>query len=274
MDRSDAAEDQQTEQSRAVVKRPRSADGPPDGSPEMRPRWGDSEDGDSAPSPAAGTALMLEDQTPIVTAALESLQGSDTRKPPSPRPQGWEWRAGGTGARAAAMPTQGSEYKSEASVTSGVGCEDQEATLTKLQDPVKLLRLQDIAALEAKNDTAIGAVYGMDPSTVVKFKALQPPATWIHIIGNDQTETGIDKFGALPQVKAVLAQLKYIDRVFAGETRCGRLVHFMSLEFSSKQSAMWARSRIIEEHKGVEWPPFAVIYASARYILQRAAEDA
>ncbi len=30
----------------------------------------------------------------------------------------------------------------------------------------------------------------------------------------------------------------------------------MSLEFSSTQQAQLARQRIIEEHKGVEWPPF------------------
>ncbi len=102
---------------------------------------------------------------------------------------------------------------------------------------------------------------------VERIKASQPPATWINIFGNDPTENGFDKFAKLPQVTAVLEQLQPIDQCFNFETRFTRHIHFISLKFPSKQQSNLARKRIIEEHKGLAWPPFAVIYASARFVL-------
>ncbi len=133
MDRGDAAGAQQKDHSPATATRPCLAAGSPDGSPVPRAWWDDTDDGDGACSPPAGTALMFEDQIPIKPAA-------------------------GTGAHASATPAQESEYKSEASETSGEASEDQEATQTKPQDPVRLLRQQEEAELEAKNDIALGAL--------------------------------------------------------------------------------------------------------------------
>ncbi len=263
MDRGDHAGGQQAELSPAGAKRPRPAGGSPDGSPVPKSRWDDRDNGDGACSLPAGTVLILEDQTPIEPAA-------------------------GTGAHASATPAQEREYKSEASETSGEWSEDKEATQTKPQDTVKLLRQQEEAELEAKNDSAIGALYSIDPTMVEKLKAMHPPSTWIHVYANDLT--GVDKFAALSQVTEVLDLLQYTDRVFGQERRFGREFQFMSLEFSPTQQAQLARQRIIEEHKGVEWPPprqriieeqkgvewphFAVMYASTRFILRLAAEDA
>ncbi len=90
---------------------------------------------------------------------------------------------------------------------------------------------------------ALGARYGIDPIMVEQLKAMRPPSKWIHIVGNDQTVTEIDTFAALPQATEVMEQLQYTDRVFSQEGRFGRQVHFMSVEYSSKQRAQWARQR-------------------------------
>ncbi len=102
---------------------------------------------------------------------------------------------------------------------------------------------------------------------MAKIKAGHPPKTWINIFGNDPTENGNDKFAMLPQVTAVLDQLQPIDQCSSVETRFKRRIRFMSCMFPSKQHAKLARKCIIEEHKGAEWPPFAAIYASARFVL-------
>jgi hypothetical protein len=52
--------------------------------------------------------------------------------------------------------------QSEARETLGAGSEDQEATQTQPHDPVKVLRQQEGAELEAKNDIALGALYGIN----------------------------------------------------------------------------------------------------------------
>ncbi len=147
MDRGEGAGGQQEERSAAAAKHPRSAGGSPDGGPAPRARWDDSDDGDGGCSLPDRPALMLEVQIPFETAA---------------------W----TGAHACATPDQGSEYKSEASETSGEGSEDQDATQTKPQDPVKLLRQQEDETQEAKNNIALGALYGINRPTVEKI--LQP----------------------------------------------------------------------------------------------------
>ncbi len=84
-------------------------------------------------------------------------------------------RAAGTSARVAATPTQESEYEREASETSCEGCEDQEATPIKPQDPVKRLCQPEAKALEATNDIALGTTYGVDLPRVARIKAQQPP---------------------------------------------------------------------------------------------------
>jgi hypothetical protein len=81
---------------------------------------------------------------------------------------------------------------------------------------------------------------------VERIKAAQQPATWIHIFVHDPSENGIDTFAELSQVSAVLEQLKPIDQCFYVGTRFTRHIHFMSVQFSSKQQARFARKRIIE----------------------------
>ncbi len=94
----------------------------------------------------------------------------------------------------------------------------------------------------------------------------------MHTFGNVQTENGYDKLAMLPQVTAVLEQRQYIDRCFVVKTRFGRDIHLMSLELSSKEQAQLARQRIIEEHNGVDGPPFVVMYASTKFVLRKAEE--
>jgi hypothetical protein len=164
----------------------------------------DSDDGDGACSLPDGSALMLADEVQIATVAQGRREESDRSKPRSPKPNERGPRAAGTGAHPSATPAKGSEYKSEASETSGEGSEYQAATQHKPQDPVKLLRKQEDEELEAKNDTALGAIYGVGLPQVAKIKGGQPPTTWINILGNDPNEDGFDKCAKLPRVTAVV----------------------------------------------------------------------
>ncbi len=54
--------------------------------------------------------------------------------------------------------------------TSGEGSEDQQATKTQQQEPVKLLRHQADEALEAMNNTTLGAIDCMDLAQVESIK--------------------------------------------------------------------------------------------------------
>jgi hypothetical protein len=54
---------------------------------------------------------------------------------------------------------------------------------------------------------------------VKKIRVIQPPSTWIHIFGNVQTESGLDKCAELSQVMEVLEHLQYIGRCFNEEPR-------------------------------------------------------
>ncbi len=80
--------------------------------------------------------------------------------------------------------------RSASTRTPGEGSEDQEATQTKPQVPVKLLRQQENEALEAKNYIALGALFCIEPPMVKNIQAMLPPSKWIHIFGNVQTEKG------------------------------------------------------------------------------------
>jgi hypothetical protein len=174
----------------AVTKRPRSADASPGGSPAPNAWWGDSEDGDTTSSAPGDPGLLLEDQVPIGTAAQGCREEPGARKPPSPTPQGWGRRAVGTGAVTRA---QESDDMSEESGD---------------HEPAKLIRQQKDKALDAKNDTSLGAIFGAATRTVSKTKANQPIAKWLDIYIGDPNAQATDKFTELPKVTAVLEQLQ------------------------------------------------------------------
>ncbi len=49
---------------------------------------------------------------------------------------------------------------------------------------------------------------------VESIQALQPVSTWINILGNVQSQKGIDQFAALPHLQEVLEQRQYTAHIF------------------------------------------------------------
>jgi hypothetical protein len=103
---------------------------------------------------------------------------------------------------------------------------------------------------------------------VAKIQGMQPPSN-----GNVQAEEGIDKLAELPQVTEVVVQLPYSARCASQATRFTRNIHFMSLEFKSTEQSKLVRQHIIEKHKGVEWPPVAIVYVWTKFVLRKDGED-
>jgi hypothetical protein len=157
----------------------------------------------------------------------------------------------------------------EASETSGAESEDQEATVAHAKrqgrrrqwisnfDPVMTLRQKEHMALETRTDTALGAILDMDSPAVERMKARQPVTKYLCIYTGASTEEGIRSCSELPGVKAVLEQLQPVYQAFATETRS-------SIAHAPLAVGFWS-TRIIDGHKGGEWPPFAEICAPADF---------
>ncbi len=65
------------------------------------------------------------------------------------------------------------------------------------------------------------------------------------------------------QVRATQRCLQYVDSEhFKTTLACGKPAHYLVLQFASKIEARAARDRIIEEHKGGDWPPFFAAFAA------------
>ena len=54
---------------------------------------------------------------------------------------------------------------------------------------------------------------------------------------------------------------------YANELRNARTFDFLAVKLSSKYKTTVARNSISEAQNGGEWPPFAVIYAPAKFVL-------
>ncbi len=65
---------------------------------------------------------------------------------------------------------------------------------TEHRDPVKQLRQREGMALEAKNDTSIGAVPGTDPPAVASMKTMRPNEKWLQIYIGDRGAQAFDIF--------------------------------------------------------------------------------
>jgi hypothetical protein len=161
-----------------------------------------------------------------------------------------------------ASETSGEESEYQEVSGAQAGTHGRRSQWGEHRDPVKQLRQQERKALEAQNDTSLGAILGADPHAVARMKAQQPIAQWLGIYLGDRTAQGSARVVELPEATAVLGSPKLLQR----KTILGQHP-IPDLKFSSKHNAKLARKRIIEEHKELEWPPFAVIDAPTKFVL-------
>ncbi len=79
-----------------------------------------------------------------------------------------------------ASETSGEESKDKEVTGAHKGTQGWQSQWTE-HHPVKQLRQQEPTALEAKNDTSLGAILGEDHPEVERMKARQRTAKWLRI---------------------------------------------------------------------------------------------
>ena len=127
---------------------------------------------------------------------------------------------------------------------------------TKHERGVDVPRGQARSKLQAINSKAYAALVGSDK---------QPgPALALEIFPQEQSFEGADRFSVREEVKELLLSLRGVvpDLLITSEGLDDRTVHSLTVRFESKHLARSARMRILEEHSGGVWPPFAVAFAS------------
>jgi hypothetical protein len=125
---------------------------------------------------------------------------------------------------------------------------------------VDQIRVEDMAAYQLQN-TANYASLDMGPEP--------KPSPYVMIFPQDQSENGTERFMRRRGVKKLLRHLKplKLEHMSIDVTRPPlRIAYWISLKFVTKGLAKLAHSRILEEQKGGDWPPFAVVFASPRLV--------
>ena len=119
---------------------------------------------------------------------------------------------------------------------------------------VARLRGADLTDLKKQNDASCASVFG-------QFG--QPGSSMcVSIFPQEQSRKGVLRFAHRRPVRALLRRLPYVDKEhYRTLLPCGKTVHSLSMVFATKGVAWAARARILEEHKGGDWPPFVVAFA-------------
>jgi hypothetical protein len=119
---------------------------------------------------------------------------------------------------------------------------------------VARLRRADLTDLKMQNDASYASVFG-------QFG--QPGSSMcVSIFPQEQSRKGVLRFAHRGPVRALLRRLPFVDKEhYRTVLPCGKTVHSLSMAFATKSEAWAARARILEEHKGGDWPPFVVAFA-------------
>ncbi len=119
---------------------------------------------------------------------------------------------------------------------------------------VARLRGADLTDLKKQNDSSYASVFG-------QFG--QPGSSkCVSISPQEQLRKGVWRCAYRRPVRALLRRLPYVDKeLYRTVLPCGKTVHSLSIAFATKSEAWAARARIMEEHKGGDWPRFVVAFA-------------
>jgi hypothetical protein len=181
------------------------------------------------------------------------------------RPRPREWAASDSDDDSAVSDLE--EEDSSEEEEDAVKVKTAEDKRAKWDHDVARLRCADLTDLKKQNDASFASVFG-------QFG--QPGSSkCVSIFPQEQSSEGVQRFAHKRLVRALLRRLPCVDKEYYRTLLpCGKTVHNLSMAFATKSEAWAAHARILEEHKGGDWPPFVVAFAvpSVSRCMQQRAE--